>query len=229
MNKLIITFLTIFIISCGNLVDRPKIDQDSKDILNLAFDNSVGADSIWRYNFKIPPVNPSLLYGKKISSLENKKFLRWQDSLKCILDTLELFMVIHHKIDTLTTADIFDIIETITSNKKNITDNLNGDTSFNEALKELCNNKLVFDTLETEKFITRFNYKIYSDRLFPDDKFKQVGTVSFSKVGFSSKKDKAVIYTSFMCGRLCGNGRIFFYEKIMGKWRYIRTWERWVS
>lgn len=229
MTKLIIALLTIFIISCTSLVDRPKIDQDSQDILNLSLDNSVGSDSTWRYHFKIPPINPSLVYNKKISSLENQKFLKWQDSMRSILDTLELFVVIDHKIDTLNAEEILDILETITSNKNNLDDKMNGDTSFNDALKELCNNKLDFDTLKSDKFITQFNYKIYSDRSFPNDKFKQIGRISFSKIGFSGKKDKAAVYTIFTCGRLCGNGRILFYEKIMGKWKYVKTWERWVS
>ena len=172
-----------------------------------------------------PPVSNM----EKIDSLERAQFLKWQDSLKSILDTAELFVVVNHKIDTLSNSDITDIIETITSNKGNLDYKMNGDTSFNETLRELCNNKLSFDTIDVTKLKTKSNYQIYSDRYFPKDKVRQIGTVTFSKIAFSSQKDKAAVYTSFVCGGLCGTGQILFFEKLNGIWKYIRIWRMWVS
>jgi len=228
MTKLFIALLTIFIFSCHYSVDNYKLDQDSKDIFNLALDNTTGSDTIVRYHLRIPPMRPSLA-NDKVDKLERLNFQKWQDSMRTILDTTELFVVINHKIDTLYNSAITEIIETITTNKDNLEYKMNGDTSFDETLKELCNNKLNYDTIDVLKLKTQFNFKIYSDRSYPKKEFNQIGRLSFSKIAFSNKKDKAAIYTSLVCGRLCGTGQILFFEKVNGTWRYIRTWEMWVS
>ena len=229
MNNLLIAILLLFICSCNTSFDRYKLDQDSQNIYNLALDYTTGSDTSVRYHLRIPPMPPPVSNMEKIDSLERAQFLKWQDSLKSILDTAELFVVVNHKIDTLSNSDITDIIETITSNKGNLDYKMNGDTSFNETLRELCNNKLSFDTIDVTKLKTKSNYQIYSDRYFPKDKVRQIGTVTFSKIAFSSQKDKAAVYTSFVCGGLCGTGQILFFEKVNGIWTYISIWRMWVS
>lgn len=229
MNKLLISVLTLLIYSCKTSVDRHKLDPDSQDVYNLALDRTTGSDTFVRYHLKIPPIMPKLPDDKKVDSLERLQFLQWQDRLRSILDTAELFVIVNHKIDTLAKSDISNILETITSNKNNLDYKMDRDTSFNEALRELCNNKLSFDTIDVTKLKTRFNFKIYSDRYFPDDDVRRIGKVRFSKIAFSNQKDKAAIYTSFICGRLCGTGQILFFKKVNGIWKYVRTWEMWVS
>ena len=229
MKYSFIAILTIFICSCKNPVDNYKLDMDSQEIYNLALDNTTGSDTIVRYHLRIPPMRPPLDNGGKIDKLERLIFQKWQDSMRTILDTTEFFVVINHKIDTLYNSAITEIIETITTNKSNLNYKMNGDTSFNETLRELCNNKLSYDTIVVLKLKTQFNYKIYSDRSYPKKEFNQIGTLRFSKIAFSNKKDKATIYTSLMCGRLCGTGQILFFEKVNGTWKYSRTWEMWVS
>jgi hypothetical protein len=228
MYKLLIAILTLSIYSCKTSVDLNKLDQDTQEIYNLSLDITTGSDTIVRYHLRIPPT-PSQLYGDKVGKQETVKYQKRIDSLKAMLDTIQLFVVVNHKIDTLHSSDVQNILETITSNKSNLDYKMKGDTSFNETLIALCNNKISFDTIEVTELKTQFNYEIYSDRVFPNDKYRQIGTVSFSKVAFSNKKDKAAIYTSFMCGRLCGTGQILFFEKKNSKWQYIRTWEMWVS
>ena len=215
-------------ISCNHSINKIKIDQDTKDILNLAFDNSIGSDTVWRYHFKIPPVNPALFYNKKISRKENLRFLKWQDSLRSILDTSELFVVVNRKIDTLPTSEII-VIKEMLGSKNNFEYKMNGDTSFNETLKALCSNRINMDTIDTKNLATQFNYKIYSDKFYPTDDFKKIGLLQFSQVAFSNKRDKAAVYTSFYCGRLCGTGQILFYKKLNGKWKFIRKLDMWVS
>jgi hypothetical protein len=229
MKYSFIAILTIFICSCKNSVDTYKLDKDSQEIYNLALDNTTGSDTIVRYHLRIPPMQPPLDNGGKVDKLERLNFQKWQDSMRTILDTTELFVVINHKIDTLYNSAITEIIETITTNKSNLDYKMNGDTSFNETLRKLCNNKLSYDTIDVLKLKTQFNYKIYSDRSYPKKEFNQIGKLRFSKIAFSYKKDKAAIYTSLMCGRLCGTGQILFFEKVKGTWKYIRTWEMWVS
>ena len=226
MNKILITILTLSIYSCKTSVDTNKLDQDSEEIYILSLANTTGSDTFVRY--RIPPT-PQQLYGDKVGKLELVKYQQRRDSLKLIMDTIQLFVVVNHQIDTLHSSDIQDIMGTITSNKNNLDYKMKGDTSFNETLKELCNNKLSFDTIDITKLKTQFNYQIYSDRGFPNDKYRQIGEVSFSKIAFSNNRSKAAIYTSFICGRLCGTGQILFFNKVNGKWKYIRTWEMWVS
>jgi hypothetical protein len=112
---------------------------------------------------------------------------------------------------------------------KNTPDPKRGDTSFNETLRDLCNNKLSVDTFDIKSLKPQFNYEIYSSKLVPDDKYRQIGVVSFSKVGFSKDKSKAAVYTKFVCRGLCGNGQILFFKKVDGNWKYIKRWEMWVS
>jgi hypothetical protein len=229
MKKLLIVILTLFILSCSTTVNKYKLDQDSQNIYNLALDYTTGSDMSVRYDLRIPPMPPPVSNMEKIDSSERAQFLEWQDSLKEILDTAELFVVVNHKLDTLSNSDITDILETITSNKGNLEYKMNGDTSFNETLRELCNNKLSFDTIDVIKLKTKFNYKIYSDRYFPKDKVRQIGTITFSKIAFSKQRNKAAVYTSFVCGGLCGTGQILFFEKLNGIWKYVRIWRMWVS
>jgi len=229
MNKLLIAILVFTIYSCQTSVDRNKLDQDSQEIYNLALDNTTGSDTIVRYHLRIPPLPPQLPNTDKYNSDEKLQFNKWQDSLKQILDTAELFVVVYHKIDTLSNSDIESIRETISTNKNNLEYKMNGDTSFNDAIRELCNNRLTFDTIDATKLRTKFNYRIYSDRAFPQDKVRQIGTISFSKIAFSNNGSKAAVYTSFICGNLCGSGQILFFEKVNGVWKYFRTWDMWVS
>ena len=229
MKYLLIAILTLSIFSCKTSVDSYKLDQDSQEIYNLALDKTTGSDTTVRYHLKIPPMMPQLPDADKIDSLKRMRFLKWQDSLRAILDTAELFVIVNHKLDTLTKSDIANILKTITTNKDNLNYKMDGDTSFNEVLRKLCNNNLSYDTIDVTNLKTQFNYKIYSDRYFPDDDVRRIGKVRFSKIAFSTHKDKAAIYTSFICGRLCGTGQILFFEKLNDIWKYIRTWEMWVS
>jgi len=229
MNKILIAILTFLFFSCHTSVDKNELDHDSQEIYNLSLDNTTGSDTIVRNHLRIPPLPPQQLNADKYDSAERMQFNKWQDSLKKILDTAELFVVINHKIDTLSNSDIESIRETISTNKNNLEYKMNGDTSFNEAIRELCHNRLTFDSIDATKLRTKFNYRIYSDRAFPQDKVRQIGTISFSKIAFSNNRSKAAVYTSFICGNLCGSGQILFFEKLNGVWRYIRTWDMWVS
>ena len=75
---------------------------------------------------------------------------------------------------------------------------MKGDTSFNETLRELCTNRLSFDTIDVTKLKTQFNYEIFSDRVFPNDKYREIGIVRFSKIAFSKNKD---IFEEMFIGR----------------------------
>lgn len=52
------------------------------------------------------------------------------------------------------------------------------------------------------------------EKLFPG----AGGIISFSRVGFNSELDEAVVSTSFVCGGLCGSGWRRFLKKRRGRW-----------
>ncbi|MFT3902230.1 MAG: hypothetical protein QM727_03615 [Niabella sp.] len=228
MNKLLIAILVLSIYSCKISVDTSVLDQDSRDIYSLSIANTTGSDTIFRYHLRIPPPLPTLIQNAE-DSIENLQYKRWQDSVRQLLSTAELFVVVNHKIDTLPKSDIESILKTISFNRDNMKYKIKGDTSFNDAIRELCNNKLDFDTIDVRELRTKFNYKIYSDRNFPDDKIHKIGTVRLSKIAFSDNRSKAAVYTSFICGGLCGSGQILFFQKINRAWNYINSWDLWVA
>jgi hypothetical protein len=55
------------------------------------------------------------------------------------------------------------------------------------------------------------------------------GIISLSHVGFDSSLHEAIISTSFVCGILCGTGRLYTLRKKSGKWEVISNPIVWVS
>ena len=45
----------------------------------------------------------------------------------------------------------------------------------------------------------------------------------------ATDQQKAIVYTSYVCGGLCGNGDTIYLEKINGKWKIIERKTRWIS
>lgn len=229
MTKLLVFTLTLLFFSCSDPINKINLDKDAIDVYNLALEKTIGSDTTWRYHLKIPPpflFQPSQIY--KVDRDEHLRLLKWRDSIKSVLDTAELFVIINRKIDTLSSSDIKRISETLNS-ENNLQHKMKGDTSFNATLLILKNKNTLFDSIKIKDFTTKFNFKIYSDKNFPDDKLRKIGSISFSRVAFNLAKNRAVVYTSFICGGLCGSGQILFFEKLNGKWEYLKTWEMWVS
>lgn len=71
----------------------------------------------------------------------------------------------------------------------------------------------------------------------PDDFWKSfyekfpmaVGYNSFSRVGFSTRKDKALLIVNQSCGSLCGSGSWELYEKRDGHWVFVKSGMLWIS
>ncbi|HEV2195154.1 MAG TPA: hypothetical protein VGR55_06210 [Candidatus Acidoferrum sp.] len=55
------------------------------------------------------------------------------------------------------------------------------------------------------------------------------GRISFSRVGFDSHLDEAIVATSFVCGWLCGSGDRYVLRKRQGRWEVVNKWMVWVS
>ncbi len=63
------------------------------------------------------------------------------------------------------------------------------------------------------------------EKLFPGAN----GVISFSRVGFDSSLDEAMVSVSFYCGGLCGEGWHYTLKKRRGKWEVASKQMVWVS
>jgi hypothetical protein len=55
------------------------------------------------------------------------------------------------------------------------------------------------------------------------------GIISFSHVGFDASLDEAIVSTAFVCGGLCGTGKVYVLKKRWGRWRVVNQLIVWVS
>ena len=55
------------------------------------------------------------------------------------------------------------------------------------------------------------------------------GIMSFSRVGFDSKMDEAIVSTRVVCGLLCGEGYRYILRKKSGRWEVVNGLMVWVS
>ena len=55
------------------------------------------------------------------------------------------------------------------------------------------------------------------------------GIISFSRVGFDTHLEEAIVATSFVCGGLCGTGSQYVLRKRQGRWQVVNKWMVWVS
>ena len=63
------------------------------------------------------------------------------------------------------------------------------------------------------------------EKLFPG----AGGIISFSRVGFDSGLDEAIVSASYVCGGLCGEGWSYILKKRQGKWEVASKRMVWVS
>jgi hypothetical protein len=56
-----------------------------------------------------------------------------------------------------------------------------------------------------------------------------VGLMSVSLPGYTASGDIAVVYTSFQCGALCGNGEYIYLHRVKGRWQILVRLRVWVS
>lgn len=81
------------------------------------------------------------------------------------------------------------------------------------------------DSVYFEGWPTRNKNAKSFEKLFPGAS----GIISFSHVGFDASLDEAIVSTSFICGGLCGTGRVAVLKKRGGRWRVVNQWIVWVS
>ena len=55
------------------------------------------------------------------------------------------------------------------------------------------------------------------------------GFTLLSRIGFSSKRNEAMVYLGNSCGLLCGNGYLVVLDKHKGKWKVVQQAHIWVA
>jgi hypothetical protein len=55
------------------------------------------------------------------------------------------------------------------------------------------------------------------------------GLTQLSVVAYNSDNTKALVDVGLICGPLCGNGTLFYLEKLNGVWVIKKTVDTWIS
>jgi hypothetical protein len=87
---------------------------------------------------------------------------------------------------------------------------LKKDTTFIFIVKSLLRSDNNIEVIDKSKIKPKENYKLVNNQFDSRNEFKEVGTLSFSKICYNNSKGKECVYTLLMCGQLYGHGRIFF-------------------
>lgn len=60
-------------------------------------------------------------------------------------------------------------------------------------------------------------------------KYGEAGYCNITLPLFSKDRQKVIISTSYSCGGTCGQGGVFIYQKVKGKWKQIKELSWWIS
>lgn len=64
---------------------------------------------------------------------------------------------------------------------------------------------------------------------FPRDPPLMLPVHSFSHIGFNPGRTQALVYVSYVCGGMCGDGHYVLLEKSGGRWRITDSVMAWIS
>ena len=217
-------------ILCLNPTNRKASTLDVQHILQLALDRAVGSDNKYRLS-KLPPQISKSDFIKHVGSTSDyASFLNFRDSLKSLLDTATLHVVVGANYYFLTEWDKQSVHRASVLVKKDE----GVDALFLEALSNLVKDDSLHSDQSVPPLTTNHNYKLlryYSAFGVADDfdKLRRIGSISFSRVAFNHSYNRACVYTTFVCGTLCGYGRVHFLKRVNDEWNYIASYHTWVS
>lgn len=114
-----------------------------------------------------------------------------------------------------------------------ITENLNDaffNNHFGSIAKTIVADTLSFGASLTFNDVTSRCMEITPYVRNPDNPYKNgIGVVGFSKAFYNDKRNAAVIYYEFMCGRSCGRGEVMFLQKEPTRWKIVKSKNIWSS
>jgi len=233
MNKYIVAiFFAIFIsFSCnhgGRNVHKASA-SDEGEITTLVFDASVYPDTTYKkmvlvldsarikFGFSIA-IKPSATIQE-----ESKHEL---DSLRKKLDTATIYVLLADSLLDVQTNSLSSEFLNKTRTKRDI----DTDSIFNIWRKEIIIDQKS-DQFDFAILSSKYHYKFKLKSKFHQSNGGTfiAGAFSMSPIFFNKKKDKAFVYSTFVCGGLCGGGQDIYLAKLKGKWEIVRKVSDWVS
>jgi hypothetical protein len=104
---------------------------------------------------------------------------------------------------------------------------------FERKARSSCALETQFGDVESHKVITQEELdKIFKEGQWEDfyKKYPKAGGVwAFSRPGYNSARNEAVLYVSHACGSLCGTGHIYFLAKKKDQWTVQNRLLLWIS
>lgn len=221
LQEMRMLFLYILIISIASCQQHKEIiESDESQILNMALDKAIGSDTTFRSLMKHHPAPiPVIPFTDKIDSAEYLMIKHWRDSVIRVLDTASLFIRVYRKQEIIPESYVQDLLDSIKNKRE--------DTVFNGVLKILCDQHLSRDTVPVSVLKPAYNFKIYPDNAGPLDEIRDMGSIGYSKIAYSNRKDTACVLTSTSCGEFCSRGDIHFFVKRGHEWIYSKKLVLW--
>ena len=202
MKYLIFIPLAFAFLSCKQ--NQPKVFVQT-DTIKLV-PNPIDDSTIYEFiNFVANDKNEKhfILRGDKVL---DKPFF---EDTNYLIDSL--------KKDTIFSKDDIAFLEVQMQSVKNFTIN-----------PELFNGKEIISS----DTIKRYSTEEARRWTFWEDYRKKYGEAGFCNISlplFSKDRQRVIINTSYSCGGKCGEGGVFIYQKIKGKWKQIKELSWWIS
>jgi len=204
------------------------IRSDDAEITTLVFNSSVYPDTIYK---KIKLEDGAFLIKLTLSNIKlnneaTNRLKRGLDTLKQELDTTKPYVLIADSL--LSPEKNYSLPKPINLAKYKIKTNI--DTTINSWIREIKFNQQP-EKFDLKSLLSKYQYQYVLESKFkrPEGKVFIVGTFSMSSIFFNKKRDKAFVYSAFVCGSLCGEGRNIYLAKKNGKWTIVWNKSVWVS
>jgi hypothetical protein len=224
MRKSLIIIVLASLSSC--ISTTTEKENEELNILNQKFIELIGTE----WYFEPLPIPPMPIWEESTRE-DSLRFEKESAEIKVLLNNRKLDTTVLkiYLFDTLTTYESNDRIERIL-NLENFEANFPVDTSWIKLIKKL-NQIESPKRLDISKITQTGNYTLVTKSEFNDttDNKRRIGSMTMSRVAFSTDNRRAVFYYTFSCGRLCGWGSIVFVERKGEEWIIVGQREMWVS
>jgi hypothetical protein len=234
MRRFTLYFIIVSIISTACNQHKQNISfhdkpSDEAEITTVIFNASVYPDTLYKQllleerSFGIQNGFKGVI---KMGKNDQKKSDLESDSLKKELDTAKLYVLIGDSLLSLQKNHLQLKLKTLA----NLNSESTNDTILNDWFRgiNISYKPGEFD-LRNLNSKYKYTYTLISKFRRPKSKVFIVGTFSMSSIFFNKKRDRAFVYSTFVCGSLCGEGRDIYLAKRKGKWEIIRKITAWVS
>lgn len=189
---------TFVISSCSN-----KAQTDREFIISLIFNSQIGNEEHFGQSPPIPALAPNFEELKKY----DKRVAEWKERMKKL----------NRKIIFLNKSEVNNYYKELTANYVE-------KYGFEKDFLNISTN------WDKSNIKNQSEYEILNSSDFPNLKVDSihVGILQISEIGFNKKKDKAVVYFDWLCGRNCGNGNLAVLNKQDSIWKIKEILNLWI-